>query len=119
MIHPVIGHFLEFGPSDQLDIAYFDSAKWYSRFVNGITHVLHLDHSIITLRWCKTTCFDQFLAIFSSLVCWIDLILHIMIVLNDFQLSIMLPVREGSFKNHKNAFLNDPKCQKRGFWSFS
>ena len=21
----------------------------------------------------------------------------------------------GSFKNHKNAFLNDPKCQKRGF----
>ena len=26
----------------------------------------------------------------------------------------------GSFKNHKNAFLNDPKTQKRGlaiFWS--
>ena len=21
----------------------------------------------------------------------------------------------GSFKNHKNAFLNDPKCQKQGF----
>ena len=25
----------------------------------------------------------------------------------------------GSFKNQKNAFLNDPKSQKRGFWSFS
>ena len=24
----------------------------------------------------------------------------------------------GSFKNHKNAFLNDPKSQKVGFWSF-
>ena len=23
------------------------------------------------------------------------------------------------FKDHKNAFLNDPKSQKRGFWSFS
>ena len=22
------GHFLEFGPSDQLDIAYFDNTKW-------------------------------------------------------------------------------------------
>ena len=21
----------------------------------------------------------------------------------------------GSFKNHKNSFMNDPKCQKRGF----
>ena len=25
----------------------------------------------------------------------------------------------GSFKNHKNAFLNDPKSQNRGFWPFS
>ena len=25
----------------------------------------------------------------------------------------------GSFKNQKNAFLNDPKSQKRGFWPFS
>ena len=28
MIHPVIGHFVEFGPSDQLDIAYWDRAKY-------------------------------------------------------------------------------------------
>ena len=25
----------------------------------------------------------------------------------------------GSFKKQKNAFLNDPKGQKRGFWPFS
>ena len=25
----------------------------------------------------------------------------------------------GSFKSHKNLFLNDPKSQKRGFWPFS
>ena len=83
MIHPVIGHFLAFGPSDQLDIAYFDSAKWSSRFVNGITHVLHLDHSIIMLRWYKMTCFDQLLAIFSSLVGLICLKLHILVDKND------------------------------------
>ena len=57
----------------------------------------------------------RFLAIFLSLVCWIDLILHIVIVLNVFQLSAMLPGHEGSFKDHKNAFLNDPKSQKKRF----
>ena len=60
----------------------------------------------------------EFLANFLSLVCWIDLILHIVIVLNVFQLSAMLPGREGPFKDHKNAFLNDPKGQKRGFSGF-
>ena len=50
--------------------------------------------------------------------------LHIVIVLNVFQLSAMLPGHEGSFKDHKNAFLNDPKgqksvkkCQNQGFRS--
>ena len=28
MIHSVIGNFLEFGPSDHLEIAYFDTTKW-------------------------------------------------------------------------------------------
>ena len=61
-----------------------------------------------------------FLTIFWSLVCWIDLILHIVIVLNVFQPSAMLPGHEGSFKDHKNAFLNDPEAKKRFlaiFWS--
>ena len=61
----------------------------------------------------------RFLAIFWSWVCYIDLILHIVIELDIFQLSAMLPGHDGSFKDHKNAFLNDPKCQKRGFWLFS
>ena len=57
MIHPVIGHFLEFSPSDHLDIAYFDNTKWCKQFGHDIAH-------------------------------------------------------DGSFKNQKNAFLNDPKGQK-------
>ena len=41
--------------------------------------------------------------------------LHIVIVLNVNQLSAMLPGQAGSFKNQKNAFLNDPKSQKKRF----
>ena len=59
------------------------------------------------------------MAIFWSLVSWIDLILHIVIVLNVYQFSAMLPGQAGSFRNQKNAFMNDPKSQKGGFWPFS
>ena len=38
MIHPVIGHFLEFGPSDQLDIAYYDGVKWSQQFDYDVAH---------------------------------------------------------------------------------
>ena len=51
-------------------------------------------------------------------VFWIDLILYIVIVITVFQLSARLPGRERSLKNQKNAFLNDPKSQNRGFWPF-
>ena len=54
----VFGHFLEFGASDRLDIAYCDRTKWSLRSGLCITH-------------------------------------------------------NGSFKNHKNAFLNDPNSQKK------
>ena len=57
----------------------------------------------------------RFLAIFWSLVSCIDLILHIVIVLDVFQLLARLPGGEGTFKSHKNPFLNDPKCQKGVF----
>ena len=60
----VFGHFLEFGRSDVLHIAYFDCTKWSLQLGYNIAHA-------------------------------------------------------GSFKNHKNAFLNDPKSQNRGFWPFS
>ena len=57
----------------------------------------------------------RFLAIFLSLVCWIDLILHILIELNVFQQSATLPGHGGSLKSQGNEFVNDPKCQKGGF----
>ena len=60
----VFGHFLEFGASDRLQIAYSDYTKW----------------------------------------CW--------------QVGCR-NAHAGSFKNHKNAFLNDPNTQKWGFWPFS
>ena len=80
------------------------------------------NHSKITKMhfWMIQGAKKRFLVIFWSLICWIDLILHIMIVLNVFQLSATLPGHEGSFKNHKSAFLSDPKSQKRFlaiFWS--
>ena len=48
----------------------------------------------------------RFLAIFWSSVCWIDLIMHILIVLSVFQLLATLPGHKGSFKNQKNTILN-------------
>ena len=38
--------------------------------------------------------------------------LHNKKVLNEFQHSATLPGHEGSFKCHKNAFLNDPRAKK-------
>ena len=48
---------------------------------------------------------------------WIDLILHIMMEINVFLYLAVLLGHEGSFKSHKNIFLNDPKCQKVVFWT--
>ena len=48
-----------------------------------------------------------------------ELVLHIVIVINVFQHSASLPGHEGSLKNHKIAFLNDPKGLKSGFGPFS
>ena len=115
----VFGHFLEFGLLDRLDIAYCDSTKCFPTFGNITRSWRIIQRSLKCIfEWSKEPK-NRFSAIFWSLICWIDLILHIMIVLNVFQLSARLPCREGSFKSHKNAFLNDPKSQKIGFWPFS
>ena len=42
-----------------------------------------------------------------------------MIELNEFQRFGTLIAHEGPFKRVENAFLNDPECQKGGFWPFS
>ena len=56
---------------------------------------------------------------FSSLINWMDFILHILIPLSSLNDLATLPGHGGSFKNQENAVLNDPKSQKRGFWPFS
>ena len=112
----VFGHFLVFG---LFDIAYCDITERFRPFCNITRSCRIIQRSQKCIfEWSKRPK-KRFLVIFWSLVCWFDLILHIVIVLNVFQLSAMLPGREGSFKDHKNAFLNDPKGQKRGFRAFS
>ena len=54
----------------------------------------------------------RFLVVFLGLVCWIDLVLHIVIVLNVLLNVATIPCHAGSFKIHKNPFLNDQKSQK-------
>ena len=108
----VFGHFLEFGLLDRL-------AKCFPTFGNITRSWRIIQRSLKCIfEWSKEPK-NRFSAIFWSLICWIDLILHIMIVLNVFQLSATLPGHEGSFKNHESAFLSDPKSQKKGFWPFS
>ena len=115
----VFSHFLQIGWSDQLDIAYCDSTERFRPFCNITRSCRIIQKSKKCIfEWSKEPK-KRFLVIFCSLVCWVDLILHIVIVLNVFQLSATLPGHVGSFKGHKNAFLNDPKSQKRGFWPFS
>ena len=110
----VFGRFLEFGLLDRLDIAYCDRTKCFPTFGNVTRSWRIIQRS---QEWSEEPK-KRFLAFFCSLVCWIDFILHIVIVLNVFQPSTMLPGHVKSFKDHKNAFLNDPKGQKRGFWPF-
>ena len=111
----VFGHFLEFGLLDQLDIAYRDSTKCFPTFgiVTRSWRIIQKSQKC-SFEWSKLPK-KSFFTIFWSWVCWIDLILHVVIVLNVFKLWTTIKGHEGSFKDNKNAFLNDPKCQKRGF----
>ena len=115
----VLGHFLEFCLLYRLEIAYCDGTKYFLSYDN-VTRSWR-----IIGKWQKCI-FEsskepkmRFLAIFWGLVRWIGLILHIVMVVNVFRHLATLPGHEGSFKNRKNAFLNDPMCRKRDFWPFS
>ena len=111
----MFGHYSELGQLVWLDIAYDDRAICFPPFGNTTRSWRIIQKSQKSIfEWCEVPKM-RLLAIILSLVCWIDLILHIAIVLNVYQLSAMLPGQAGSFKNQKNAFLNDPKCQK-GFF---
>ena len=117
----VFGHYLEFGLLDWLDIAYNDITICFPPFGNTTRSRRIIQKSQISIfEWSKVPKM-RFLAIILSLVCWIDLILHMMIEQYDFHHSATLPVHDGSFKSPKKAFLKDPKCQKWGFlnlWIF-
>ena len=91
---PVFSNFLNFGPSDQLHIAYFNTYEWSSRFGYGITHVLHLDHSIIKLRCLPKSWYLVFYWVWVvnsiSFVHRIDVILYISVLLNGLNDMIMV-----------------------------
>ena len=115
----VFGRFQEFGLLDWLDNAYCDRTNCFTVFGN-------VTRSLRTIQISQKSIFEwskvpkkRYLAIFLSLVYWIDLILHIVIELNVFQLSGMLPGHGGSFKDHKMHFWMIRKPKKRGFWPFS
>ena len=97
----VLGHFLEFGLLDRLEIAYCGRTKYFLTFGNVTRswRTIQISQKCI-FEWSKRPK-KRFLAIFLSLVCWFNLILHIVIVLNVLQLSVMLPGHEGSFKDYK------------------
>ena len=114
----VFGHFLEFGLLDRLDIAYCERIKCFPTFGNVTRSWRIIQRSQISIfEWSKRPK-KRFLAIFLSLVCWIDLILQIGVVLNVFQLSAMLPGHEGSFKDHKYPFWMTQKAKKEVFGPF-
>ena len=81
----VFGHFLEFGLLDRLDTAYCDSTKCFPTFgkVTRSWKIIQRSQKCI-FEWSKEPK-TRFLAIFWSLVCWTDLIYHIMILQNVFQ----------------------------------
>ena len=114
----VFGHVLVFGLLYRLDIAYYDSSKCFPTFGNVTRswRIIQKSQKCI-FEWSKVPK-KRFLDIFRSFVCWIDLIMHIVKELNVIQRLATLSGHDGSFKNNKNAFLNDPKCQNPGFWSF-
>ena len=94
----VFDHFQEFGLLDWLDNAYCERTKRFPT-IGNVTRswwIIQRSQKCI-FEWSKRPK-KRFLAIFLSLVCWIDLILHIVIVLNVFPSRQCYQVR----KDHSN-----------------
>ena len=96
----LFGHFLEFGLSDPFDIAYCDNTKSISTFGNLASSWRVIQKSQNKIFEHPKERKSSFLSIFSTLVCWIHLILLIAIVQYVCQHLAMLPGHEGSFKCH-------------------
>ena len=108
----VFGHYPDLGVLDQLDIAYCDTTKCFLT-IGNVTRSLRIIQKPrkCIFEW-ATEPKIRFSAIFRRLACWIDLVLHIVIVLNVLLHVASVPGHAGSFKIHKNPFLNDQKSQK-------
>ena len=79
------GGFLDLGLLDRLGIAYDDRNKWVPTFRNH-------NSSWMIIQKCQKCIFEwskvpkrRFLALFLGLVCWIELALYIVFVLNTLQ----------------------------------
>ena len=105
----VFGHFLKFGLSDWLDIAHRGSTK-YSTTCATTTRswrVIQKSQKCI-FEWFKEQK-TRFLAVFLSLVCWINLISHIVIVINVCQHVYI-------FRQCYQIVKNIQKSQKMHLW---
>ena len=116
----VLGHFLEFGLSDRLDIAYCERNKCVPTFGNVTRswRIIQRSQKCI-FEWSKSPK-KRFLAIFLSLVCWIDLLLHIVIVLNVFQHKATLSGHDDHSKITEVHFWMIQRAKRRFlaiFWS--
>ena len=111
----VFGHFLEFGLLDLFDIAYCDSTKCFPTTGNVTRSWRIIQRSQKRIfEWSKRSK-KSFFAIFWSLVCLIEMILHVVIVLNVLHRSATLLGHEGLFTDHKNAFWMIQKAKKEVF----
>jgi len=78
------GRFHDFGRLDRLGIACYDRSSYFTTLGNTARswRIISMSPKCI-FEWSKVSK-KRFLAIITSLVCWIDLILHFVIVLNVF-----------------------------------
>ena len=100
----VFGHFLDLGLLDWLGIAYYDKTRCVSTFGNTTRSWGVIQKSPESIFECCEVPKMRLLAIILSLVCWIDLILHMMIEFYVFHHSATLPGHEGSFKSLKKYY---------------
>ena len=111
----IFGRFMDLGLLDLLDIAYYDGSKCFSTFgtVRRSWKMILKSQKCIFER--PTEAKKKFMAIFSSLGCWIDLLSHILMVLNSFYHWYCYQV----MKVHKKITeMHDSKSKKVGFWPF-
>ena len=115
----VFGHFLESGHFYLLDIEYFDRTKCFPISAALPGHERSFKNLENAFFSCKMTCFDQFGAIFSSLVQRIDFIYLISIVLNGFDDLVMVSLMFCIWVIH--YYCNDDTKWPvlRSFWQFS